>query len=108
MNTTHHVLAGDLKEIGDHFLNLGGDWADGSLKVVLGIIVVVKVVQKFSMKAGIGALIGLVLALGIYDARDDLGDSVTDEITNIGAPSQIPTYSSPATTPEPAKGGEPA
>lgn len=104
MNTNHYVLAGELKEVGDHFISLGGDWADGFLKVALAFIVIVKVVQKFSMKAGIGALIGLVLANGIYNARDDLGDSVTDEITNIGAPTGIHAPLHPGPTPPTGRG----
>ncbi|MDI3408339.1 hypothetical protein [Streptomyces cavernicola] len=108
---THYELAGELKDIGDHFINLGGEWADGSLEIALVGIVVVKIVSKLSMKAGIGALFGLFICLGIYNAREDLGNSVTDEITSASAGIHASLQPGPTSSiPESADttGGEPA
>ncbi|MDF3141484.1 MULTISPECIES: hypothetical protein [unclassified Streptomyces] len=104
------ILAGEFEDIGDHLLNVGNGWAEGSLKFGLLAIVVVTIIKKFSMKAGIGALIGLVIANGIYNGRTDISDAVTDEVTNIkGAPAvHAPLVPGPGTTKPtaPAAGGE--
>ncbi|MGW0751983.1 hypothetical protein [Streptomyces sp. NPDC002587] len=76
------TLAGKLDVLGDSFIGTLSGWADGGLKAVLVIVVVVTMARKFSLKAGIGALIALVIALGIYNSRDSLAGIFSDEINN--------------------------
>ncbi|MGW2748447.1 hypothetical protein [Streptomyces sp. NPDC001450] len=84
---THLILAAELDDIGNHLLTVGNGWAEKSLKLALLTIVVGTVIKKLSIKAGIGTLIGLVIANGIYGARTDISDAVTDEVTHVkGAP----------------------
>ncbi|MFI1169184.1 hypothetical protein ACH4UM_37895 [Streptomyces sp. NPDC020801] len=85
---THNViLAGEFANIGDHLLQVGNGWADGTLKLGLLAIVVITVIKKLSIKAGIGALLGLVVATAVYNGRADISNAFKDEVTNIkGAP----------------------
>lgn len=93
MNTLHSVhsvvLAGDLDDLGNSWIDMLSTWASRGLKAALLVIVVVYMVQRFSVKAGIGALLLMAIALGLYEARTDLAKMVEDEVKN-------PTNSAPA------------
>ncbi|MFH8737593.1 hypothetical protein [Streptomyces sp. NPDC017964] len=83
MNTLHPmVLAGELDDLGDGWIDMFQDWATKGLAVVLLFIVLYVLITRFSLKAGVGALLLMVLALGIYQARENLADKVEDEIKN--------------------------
>ncbi|MGW7067075.1 hypothetical protein ACWGII_18645 [Streptomyces sp. NPDC054855] len=83
MNTLHHVvLAGELADLGDSWIETAKDWGTTGLQAALIIIVVVIMVQRFSLKAGIGALVLMVIALGLYGSRNDLADMFEDEVKN--------------------------
>src|SRR3954453_20043185 len=101
MNTVNSViLAGQLDDLGDSWINMLKDWATRGLQAGLLVMVVVIMIQKFSLKAGIGALLLMVIALGLYNSRNDLANMFTDEVKNPskGAPavpgvvrSELPT-----------------
>lgn len=86
MNTLHSahsvVLAGDLDDLGNSWIDMFTTWASRGLKAALLVIVVVYMVQRFSVKAGIGALLLMAIALGLYEARNDLAEMVEDEVKN--------------------------
>ncbi|MGW5736387.1 MULTISPECIES: hypothetical protein [Streptomyces] len=83
MNTLHQVvLAGELADLGEAWIETAKDWGTTGLQAALIIIVVVIMVQRFSLKAGIGALILMVIALGLYSSRNDLADMFEDEVNN--------------------------
>ncbi|MFD0033805.1 hypothetical protein ACFVJK_37355 [Streptomyces sp. NPDC127172] len=83
MNTLHPmVLAGQLNDLGDSWIDMFKGWATNGLVVALLLIVLYVLITRFSLKAGVGALLLMVLALGIYQARQDLADKVEDEIKN--------------------------
>ncbi|MEU6578191.1 hypothetical protein [Streptomyces sp. NPDC046805] len=83
MNTVHGlVLAGQLDDLGNSWINMFKDWATKGLQAGLICLVVVIMVQKFSLKAGIGALLLMVIALGLYNSRNDLANMFTDEVKN--------------------------
>ncbi|WP_405778655.1 hypothetical protein OG512_48810 [Streptomyces sp. NBC_01378] len=83
MNTLRPmVLAGQLNDLGDSWIDMFKGWATNGLVVVLLLIVLYVLITRFSLKAGVGALLLMVLALGIYQARQDLADKVEDEIKN--------------------------
>ncbi|WP_406723403.1 hypothetical protein WJ438_00140 [Streptomyces sp. GD-15H] len=83
MNTVHSMmLAGQLDDLGDSWINMFEDWATKGLQAGLILLVVFIMIQKFSLKAGIGALLLMIIALGLYDSREDLADMFTDEVKN--------------------------
>ncbi|BBC28734.1 uncharacterized protein SGFS_000250 [Streptomyces graminofaciens] len=83
MNTVQSMmLAGQLDDLGDSWINMFEDWATKGLQAGLIVLVVVIMIQKFSLKAGIGALLLMIIALGLYDSREDLADMFTDEVKN--------------------------
>jgi hypothetical protein len=83
------MLAGQLDDLGDSWINMFQDWATKGLQAGLIVLVVVIMIQKFSLKAGIGALLLMVIALGLYDSREQLASMFTDEVKN-------PSKSAPA------------
>ncbi|MFF5303533.1 hypothetical protein ACFY5F_29680 [Streptomyces sp. NPDC013161] len=86
MNTVHSVLlAGQLDDLGNHWIAMFKEWATNGLQAGLLVLVVVVMIQKFSLKAGIGALLLMVIALGLYNSRDSLANMFEDEVKN-GAP----------------------
>ncbi|WP_331732587.1 hypothetical protein [Streptomyces sp. NBC_00989] len=86
MNTVHSVLlAGQLDDLGNHWIAMFKEWATNGLEAGLLVLVVVVMIQKFSLKAGIGALLLMVIALGLYNSRDSLASMFEDEVKN-GAP----------------------
>ncbi|MFZ4246601.1 hypothetical protein G3I30_15010 [Actinospica acidiphila] len=101
MNTMHSlVLAGQLNDLGDSWINMFKEWATKGLQAGLVCLVVVIMIQKFSLKAGIGALLLMIIALGLYNSRDSLANMFEDEVRNPakGAPvvpgvfqSELPT-----------------
>ncbi|ANP51884.1 hypothetical protein J2Z21_009409 [Streptomyces griseochromogenes] len=81
MNTAHSlILAGQLNDLGDGWINMFKEWATKGLQAGLVCLVVVIMIQKFSLKAGIGALILMVIALGLYNSRNDLANMFQDEV----------------------------
>jgi hypothetical protein len=83
VNTVHSaMLAGQLNDLGDSWINMFKDWATKGLQAGLICLVVVIMIQKFSLKAGIGALLLMIIALGLYNSRDSLADMFTDEVKN--------------------------
>ncbi|MER5602625.1 hypothetical protein [Streptomyces sp. NPDC002265] len=83
MNTVHRlVLAGQLNDLGDSWINMFKEWATKGLQAGLVCLVVVIMIQKFSLKAGIGALLLMIIALGLYDSRDSLANMFEDEVKN--------------------------
>ncbi|MFD7879040.1 hypothetical protein ACFV5G_33935 [Streptomyces sp. NPDC059766] len=83
MNTVHSlVLAGQLNDLGDSWINMFKEWATKGLQAGLVCLVVVIMIQKFSLKAGIGALLLMIIALGLYDSRDSLANMFEDEVKN--------------------------
>ncbi|UFQ99764.1 hypothetical protein KBP30_41345 [Streptomyces sp. Go40/10] len=83
MNTVHHlVLAGQLNDLGNSWINMFKEWATKGLQAGLVCLVVVIMIQKFSLKAGIGALLLMIIALGLYDSRDSLAKMFEDEVKN--------------------------
>ncbi|MGW2650896.1 hypothetical protein ACWC2T_39950 [Streptomyces sp. NPDC001393] len=83
MNTVHSlVLAGQLNDLGNSWINMFKDWATKGLQAGLICLVVVIMIQRFSLKAGIGALLLMVIALGLYNSRNDLANMFTDEVKN--------------------------
>ncbi|MFE9454891.1 hypothetical protein [Streptomyces sp. NPDC006739] len=83
MNTVHSLmLAGQLDDLGNSWINMLKEWATKGLQAGLICLVVVIMIQKFSLKAGIGALLLMVIALGLYNARNDLANMFTDEVKN--------------------------
>ncbi|MGK3943335.1 hypothetical protein ABK046_33460 [Streptomyces caeruleatus] len=83
MNTVNSViLAGQLDDLGDSWIDMLKDWASRGLQAGLLVLVVVIMIQKFSLKAGIGALLLMIIALGLYNSREDLSDMFEDEVKN--------------------------
>ncbi|MFB8247404.1 hypothetical protein ACFC5X_20460 [Streptomyces sp. NPDC055952] len=83
MNAVNSViLAGQLDDLGDSWINMFKDWATKGLQAGLLVLVVVIMIQKFSLKAGIGALLLMIIALGLYNSREDLSDMFEDEVKN--------------------------
>ncbi|MFC0843458.1 hypothetical protein ACFH04_06880 [Streptomyces noboritoensis] len=83
MNTVHSlVLAGELSDLGDSWINMFKEWATKGLQTGLVCLVVVIMIQKFSLKAGIGALVLMIIALGLYNSRDSLAKMFEDEVNN--------------------------
>jgi hypothetical protein len=83
VNTVHSfMLAGQLNDLGDSWINMFKDWATKGLQAGLICLVVVIMIQKFSLKAGIGALLLMIIALGLYNSRDSLANMFTDEVKN--------------------------
>ncbi|MEU9190803.1 hypothetical protein AB0D14_41170 [Streptomyces sp. NPDC048484] len=83
MNTAQNLmLAGELDELGDSWIDMFMGWATKGLQAGLLVLVVVIMIQKFSLKAGIGALILMVIALGLYNSRNDLASMFEDEVKN--------------------------
>ncbi|WP_435799432.1 hypothetical protein [Streptomyces antibioticus] len=83
MNTVHSLmLAGQLDDLGDSWINMFKNWASRGLEAGLLVLVVVVMIQKFSLKAGIGALLLMVIALGLYNSREPLADMFEDEVKN--------------------------
>ncbi|MGV9529888.1 hypothetical protein ACWDRM_22020 [Streptomyces cellulosae] len=83
MNTMHSlVLAGQLNDLGDSWINMFKEWATKGLQAGLVCLVVVIMVQKFSLKAGIGALLLMIIALGLYNSRESLANMFEDEVKN--------------------------
>ncbi|MER5698527.1 hypothetical protein ACWDBO_56340 [Streptomyces mirabilis] len=83
MNTVHSLmLAGQLNDLGNSWINMFKEWATKGLQAGLVCLVVVIMIQKFSLKAGIGALLLMVIALGLYNSRNDLANMFTDEVKN--------------------------
>ncbi|MDX3321126.1 hypothetical protein PV415_29895 [Streptomyces sp. ME03-5684b] len=76
------ILAGQLDDLGDSWINMFKDWATKGLQAGLLVLVVVIMIQKFSLKAGIGALLLMIIALGLYNSREDLSDMFEDEVKN--------------------------
>ncbi|MEV5850402.1 hypothetical protein AB0M32_51470 [Streptomyces sp. NPDC051985] len=90
MNTVHSLmLAGQLDDLGNSWINMFTQWATKGLQAGLICLVVVIMIQKFSLKAGIGALLLMVIALGLYNSRNDLAKMFEDEVKN-------PSKSAPA------------
>jgi hypothetical protein len=75
------MLAGQLNDLGDSWINMFKNWATKGLQAGLVVLVVV-MTQKFSLKAGIGALLLMITALGLYNSREDLADMFEDEVKN--------------------------
>lgn len=83
MNTVNSLmLAGQLDDLGDSWINMFKDWATKGLQAGLLVLVVVIMIQKFSLKAGIGALLLMIIALGLYNSREDLSAMFEDEVKN--------------------------
>lgn len=83
MNTVHSVLlAGELDEVGNGWINMFKNWATNGLQAGLLVLVVVVMIQKFSLKAGIGALLLMVIAMGLYNSRNELANMFEDEVKN--------------------------
>ncbi|WP_371647851.1 MULTISPECIES: hypothetical protein [unclassified Streptomyces] len=83
MNTVHSLmLAGELNDLGDSWINMFKEWATKGLQAGLVCLVVVIMIQKFSLKAGIGALLLMIIALGLYNSRDSLAKMFEDEVNN--------------------------
>jgi hypothetical protein len=83
LNTAHSlVLAGQLNDLGDSWINMFKEWATKGLQAGLVCLVVVIMIQKFSLKAGIGALLLMIIALGLYNSRDSLANMFEDEVKN--------------------------
>ncbi|MGI5144205.1 hypothetical protein [Streptomyces sp. CA-106110] len=83
MNTAHSlILAGQLDDLGNSWINMFKEWATNGLKAGLAVLVVVIMVQRFSLKAGIGALLLMIIALGLYNSRDSLANMFEDEVKN--------------------------
>jgi hypothetical protein len=74
------MLAGQLNDLGNSWINMFKEWATKGLQAGLVCLVVVIMIQKFSLKAGIGALLLMVIALGLYNSRNDLANMFTDEV----------------------------
>jgi hypothetical protein len=83
------LLAGQLNDLGDSWINMFRQWATKGLQAGLVCLVVTIMIQKFSLKAGIGALLLMVIALGLYNSRNDLASMFEDEVKN-------PSKSAPA------------
>jgi len=79
------LLAGELGDLGNHWISMFKTWATNGLQAGLLVLVVAIMIQKFSLKAGIGALLLMVIALGLYNSRDSLANMFEDEVKN-GAP----------------------
>ncbi|MFD4604372.1 hypothetical protein ACFWPQ_40945 [Streptomyces sp. NPDC058464] len=83
MNTVHSLmLAGQLNDLGNSWIDMFKEWATKGLQAGLLVLVVVVMVQKFSLKAGIGALLLMIIALGLYNSRDSLANMFEDEVKN--------------------------
>ncbi len=83
MNTVHSLmLAGQLDDLGNSWINMFKEWATKGLQAGLICLVVVIMIQKFSLKAGIGALLLMVIALGLYNSRNELANMFIDEVKN--------------------------
>ncbi|WP_043687638.1 hypothetical protein [Streptomyces xylophagus] len=83
MNTAHHlILAGQLNDLGNHWIGMFKNWATTGLTAGLLVLVVVTMIQRFSLKAGIGALLLMVIALGLYNSRNALANMFEDEVKN--------------------------
>ncbi|WP_416963307.1 hypothetical protein [Streptomyces sp. Agncl-13] len=83
MTTVHSVLlAGELDEVGNGWINMFKNWATNGLQAGLLVLVVVVMIQKFSLKAGIGALLLMVIAMGLYNSRNELANMFEDEVKN--------------------------
>ncbi|WP_405933693.1 hypothetical protein [Streptomyces sp. NBC_00827] len=83
MNTVNSLMvAGQLDDLGDSWINMFKDWATKGLQAGLLVLVVVIMIQKFSLKAGIGALLLMIIALGLYNSREDLAGMFEDEVKN--------------------------
>ncbi|MEU6323109.1 hypothetical protein [Streptomyces sp. NPDC047009] len=76
------MLAGQLDDLGNSWINMFKEWATNGLKAGLAVLVVVIMVQRFSLKAGIGALLLMIIALGLYNSRDNLANMFEDEVKN--------------------------
>jgi hypothetical protein len=76
------ILAGELDDLGDSWINMLEGWAAMGLKAGLLALVVVIMIQRFSLKAGLSALLLMIIALGLYDSREELADMFEDEIKN--------------------------
>jgi hypothetical protein len=91
MDTSHSmVLAGALNDLGNHWIDMLGGWADKGLKAALAFIVLYVVVSRLSLKAALGAIALMILALGLYAAREDGAKKVEDEVN--GAAHNRVTY----------------
>ena len=83
MNTVHSfMLAGQLDDLGNSWINMFKEWATKGLQAGLIVLVVVIMIQKFSLKAGIGALLLMIIALGLYNSRESLANMFEDEVKN--------------------------
>ncbi|MEU6653369.1 hypothetical protein ABZ904_29025 [Streptomyces sp. NPDC046900] len=83
MNTVHSLmLAGQLDDLGNSWINMFKQWATNGLKAGLVVLVVVIMIQKFSLRAGIGALLLMIIALGLYNSRESLANMFEDEVKN--------------------------
>ena len=83
MNTVHSLmLAGQLDDLGNSWINMFKEWATKGLQAGLVCLVVVIMIQKFSLKAGIGALLLMIIALGLYNSRESLANMFEDEVKN--------------------------
>ncbi|MER5402227.1 hypothetical protein [Streptomyces sp. NPDC002599] len=81
MTTVHTLLlAGQLNDLGDSWINMFRQWATNALQAGLVCLVVTIMIQKFSLKAGIGALLLMIIALGLYNSRDSLASMFEDEV----------------------------
>ncbi|MFE7028837.1 hypothetical protein ACFU9Y_00895 [Streptomyces sp. NPDC057621] len=81
MNTVQRlVLAGQLNDLGDSWINMFKEWATKGLQAGLVCLVVVTMIQRFSLKAGIGAMLLMIIVLGLYASRNDLANMFTDEV----------------------------
>ncbi|MFJ1974110.1 hypothetical protein ACIO93_36385 [Streptomyces sp. NPDC087903] len=92
MNTVHSfMLAGQLDDLGNSWINMFKQWATKGLQAGLIVLVVVIMIQRFSLKAGIGALLLMIIALGLYNSREALANMFEDEVTNPsqGAPGVV-------------------
>jgi hypothetical protein len=90
VSTVHSVvLAGELDDLGDSWIDMLQGWASAGLQTGLLALVVVVMIQRFSLKAGLGALLLMIIVLGLYNAREDLADMIEDEVKN-------PTKGAPA------------
>ncbi|MFF0386819.1 hypothetical protein [Streptomyces sp. NPDC004286] len=74
------MLAGQLSDLGDSWIEMLKDWASHGLEAGLLVLVVVTMIQKFSLKAGIGALLLAAIAIGLYNSRNDLAHMFEDEV----------------------------
>lgn len=90
------VLAGQLDDLGNSWIDMLKEWATRGLSAALLVIVVVYMVQRFSIKAGIGALFLMIIALGLYAARNELAGMVEDEVKH---PRSAPAVVTPAASP---------